>query len=156
MPVVPGLIKFKRFEREIVKVIVFILFRNKIVERSRLIGLCKLLKLPWYFELKKKKKITCIFQIFNLESWKDCSISFFYSDLFESQSVQIVVIKSTGKMKRKKLFLNASRYDFILSILCCELKFVYSPLNDLRSIVESRGISFALSVTWFPIMPSFA
>lgn len=64
-PLVPGLIKFKRFGREIVQVIVFISFRNKIVERSRLIGLLKLNLL--------------LFQIFNLESWKDCSI-FFYSD----------------------------------------------------------------------------
>lgn len=64
-PLVPGLIKFKRFGWEIVQVIVFISFRNKIVERSRLIGLLKLNLL--------------LFQIFNLESWKDCSI-FFYSD----------------------------------------------------------------------------
>lgn len=65
-PLVPGLIKFKRFGREIVQVIVFISFRNKIVERSRLIGLLKLNLL--------------LFQIFkSLESWKDCSI-FFYSD----------------------------------------------------------------------------
>lgn len=112
----------------------------------------QIVEVAMIFWIKKKNYM----YISNLQSWKDCSISFFYSDLFESQSVQIVVIKSTGKMKRKKLFLNASRYDFILSILCYELKFVYSPLNDLRSIVESRGISFALSVTWFPIMPSFA
>lgn len=46
-PLVPGLIKFKRFGREIVQVIVFISFRNKIVERSRLIGL---LKLNYYFK----------------------------------------------------------------------------------------------------------
>lgn len=65
-PLVPGLIKFKRFGREIVQVIVFISFRNKIVERSRLIGLLKLNLL--------------LFRIFkSLESWKDCSI-FFYSD----------------------------------------------------------------------------
>lgn len=100
------------------------------------------------FDILNKKKLY-IFQIFNLGSWKDCSIFFIPMTIcLIGIKFQIFVIKSTGKMKKKILFLNTSHYDFILSILYCELKFVYSPLNDLWSIVESRGISFALRATW--------